>query len=83
MGLRLSLHRDEDGVWRGVAGGAFEADAIPEVLGTIPALASGETLAAAVARAADLPDAANACRRISFAARVEAVEGFVVPPSAP
>jgi len=77
-GLRLSLHRDEDGVWRGVAGGAFEADAVPEVLGTIPALASGETLAAAAARAADLPDAANACRRISFAATVEAVEGFVV-----
>lgn len=82
-GLRLSLHRDEDGVWRGVAGGAFEADAIPEVLATIPALTSGETIAAAVARAADLPDAANACRRISFAATVEAVEGFVVPPGAP
>jgi hypothetical protein len=81
-GLRLSLHRDEDGVWRGVAGGAFEADAVPEVLGTIPALASGETLTAAVARAADIPDATNACRRISFAATVEAVEGFVVPPSA-
>lgn len=82
-GLRLSLHRDEDGVWRGVAGGAFEADAIPEVLATITALTSGETLATAVARAADLPDAANACRRISFAATVEAVEGFVVPPDAP
>jgi hypothetical protein len=81
-GLRLSLHRDEDGVWRGVAGGAFEADAIPEVLGTIPALASGETLTAAVARAADIPDATNACRRISFAATVEAVEDSVVPPSA-
>jgi len=82
-GLRLSLHRDEDGVWRGVAGGAFEADAIPEVLATITALTSGETLATAVDRAADLPDAANACRRISFAATVEAVEGFVVPPDAP
>jgi len=82
-GLRLTLHRDEDGVWRGVAGGSFGVAAIPEVFGEITSLSRGEALVDALRRASDLPASIGTCDRISFAAEVEAVEGFVVAPGEP
>jgi hypothetical protein len=83
LGLRMNLQRDGAGIWRGIAAGSFDVAAIPEVLGEITSLSRGEAVADALLRAADLPDAANACRRISFASEVEAVEGFVAGPLAP
>jgi hypothetical protein len=81
QGLRGALHRDDDGVWRGVVGGSFALASVPAPLAAVVSLSSGQPLADLLPRAGDLPDSTGACRRISFAATVEAVEGFAVAPT--
>lgn len=78
-----ALRRGTDGIWRGIVAGSFGVAAIPEVFGEITSLSRGEALVDALRRAADLPASIGTCDRISFAAEVEAVEGFVVAPGAP
>ncbi len=80
-GLRGALHRDDDGVWRGVVGGSFPLASVPAPLAAVVSLSSGQPLADLLPGAGDLPDSTGACRRISFAATVEAVEGFAVAPT--
>jgi hypothetical protein len=78
-----ALHRGTDGIWRGTVGGLFPTSVLPEALGGVSSLRTGELLLDALTRQADMPEAERGCTRISFAAEVEAVEAFAVLPPSP
>jgi hypothetical protein len=78
-----ALRRGTDGIWRGTVGGLFPISVLPEALGGVSSLRTGELLSDALTKQADIPEAERGCTRISFAAEVEAVEAFAVQPPSP
>lgn len=77
-GLRGKLWKRSDGVWLGTVGGTIPLNILPESLLGVSSLVTNEPLFDAMTRLADSEPVGASCSRISFAAEVEAVEGFAV-----
>ena len=77
-GLQGLLSKRSDGVWEGTVGGTIPLNILPESLLGVSSLVTNEPLFDAMTRLSDSNPVGASCSRISFAAEVEAVEGFAV-----